>query len=94
MQELGSFEADGHAQVGRRAAEVADWLVTVGPRARGIAEAARSEGMPMGALDVVDRDEQAIQRLRAGLREGDVILVKGSRSMQLDRVVDAIRAAA
>ena len=46
MVELGDFEAAGHEQVGRRAAEVVDLLVTRGNRARRIAEAAREAGLP------------------------------------------------
>lgn len=92
MLELGSFEQEGHAIVGRRAAEVADWLLALGPRARGIAAAARASGMLPEAVEWLSRDDEAIERLRAGLREGDIVLVKGSRSMRLDRVVEAIRA--
>jgi UDP-N-acetylmuramoyl-tripeptide--D-alanyl-D-alanine ligase len=91
MLELGSYESEGHAVVGRRAAEVADWLVTVGPRARGIAEAARLHGVRAEALAILASEDEASQLLRTGLREGDVVLVKGSRSMRLDRVVSAIR---
>jgi UDP-N-acetylmuramoyl-tripeptide--D-alanyl-D-alanine ligase len=94
MLELGSFESEGHALVGQRAAEVADWLLTVGHRAQGIADSARLHGMRAEALEALDQDVQAIDRLREGLREGDVVLVKASRSMQLDRVVNAIRASA
>jgi UDP-N-acetylmuramoyl-tripeptide--D-alanyl-D-alanine ligase len=91
MLELGSYETEGHRLVGRRAAEVADWLLTVGPRAREIAATARAQGMSPETIETFDRDEDAAGRLTAGLQPGDVVLVKGSRSMHLDRVVDAIR---
>jgi UDP-N-acetylmuramoyl-tripeptide--D-alanyl-D-alanine ligase len=94
MLELGSYESEGHALVGRRAGEVAHWLLTIGPRARGIGDAARVHGMDPARLDVLERDDQAIERLCHGLRRGDVVLVKGSRSMHLDRIVSAIRAPA
>ncbi len=91
MLELGSYETEGHQVVGRRAAEVADWLITIGPRAREIASTARSLGMRPEAVEAYDRGDQAVERLVAALRPGDVVLVKGSRSMHLDRVVNAIR---
>ena len=91
MLELGSYEAEGHQTVGRRAAEVADWLITVGPRAREIAETARKNGMLPSAIVVCDQDDEAAARLASTLQPGDTVLVKGSRSMHLDRVVDAIR---
>ena len=94
MLELGSFEGEGHRIVGRRAAGVADWLITVGARARTIAEEARTAGMHADAVESFDRNREVIHRLERGLRPGDFVLVKGSHSVELDEVVDAIRVAA
>ncbi len=91
MLELGSYETEGHRLIGQRAAEVADWLVTVGPRSRETAATALAAGMSSDAVETFDRDDQAACRLKAGLARGDVVLVKGSRSMHLDRIVEAIR---
>jgi len=91
MLELGSYEIEGHRLVGRRAAEVVDWLLTVGPRAREIATTARAQNVLPTAIETFDRDDQAASRLTVGLQPGDVVLVKGSHSMHLDRVVNAIR---
>lgn len=94
MLELGSFEVEGHRQVGQRAASVVDWLLTVGERARIIADEARASGLGDTSIESFDRNSAAVERLRRGLRRGDFVLVKGSHGMQLDEVVDAIRAAA
>ncbi len=91
MLELGSYELEGHQQVGRRAAEAADWLLTVGPRAREIAATARAHGMDATAIETFADHEEAARRLEAALQPGDVVLVKGSHSMHLDRVVASIR---
>jgi UDP-N-acetylmuramoyl-tripeptide--D-alanyl-D-alanine ligase len=94
MLELGSYEAEGHRLVGRRAAITAQWLLTVGRRARIIAAEARAAGMREAAVESYETRDEVVARLRAGLRPGDFVLVKGSRGMQLDEVVAAIRTAA
>jgi UDP-N-acetylmuramoyl-tripeptide--D-alanyl-D-alanine ligase len=94
MLELGSFELEGHRMVGQRAADVVDWLITVGRRARIIAEEARSAGLAERSVDSFDSNSAAVERLRQGLQRGDFVLVKGSHGMQLDEVVHAIRAVA
>src|SRR5574341_1363585 len=85
MLELGDLEAEGHRLVGRRAADVADHLVTIGRRAEIIADEARASGLaPTEIVKLADR-ESATAYLRQDLREGDVGLVKGSHGMRLDR---------
>ncbi|MEA2641680.1 MAG: UDP-N-acetylmuramoyl-tripeptide--D-alanyl-D-alanine ligase [Chloroflexota bacterium] len=94
MLELGSYELEGHQIVGRRAAAVCDWLITVGPRARTIAEEAIASGMRPSAVEHFDLNEEVIARLETALRPGDFVLFKGSHSMRLDNIVSAIRVAA
>jgi UDP-N-acetylmuramoyl-tripeptide--D-alanyl-D-alanine ligase len=90
MLELGPAERSGHRQVGRRSREVADILVTVGERARLIAAEASMAGLPAGQVRSVARAEEAIPILEELLQPGDVILVKGSRAVQLERVISAL----
>ncbi len=90
MLELGIYEQQGHEKVGVRAAEVADTLITVGERARMIAEAARKAGLPAEKILVTDGVEQATDLLRGMLREGDVALVKGSHGLRMDRIAAAL----
>jgi len=90
MLELGSYEETGHRLVGRRAREVADLLVTVGVRARLIADEAREAGLPADAVVELDDSEQALAFLRLNIRRGDVVLLKGSRGVKLDRIVPAL----
>jgi len=94
MLELGPYEHEGHWKVGLRAAEVAALLVTVGERARSIAEAARQAGMRPAEVHEVPTAEAAVNLLRDLLRPDDVVLIKGSRGMQMDRIVSALEAAA
>ena len=92
MLELGSEEEKGHRLVGARAAETSDILITVGPRARWIAEEARSLGMAAEAIHAADSAERAIVIAREIIQPGDYILIKGSRSMRMDEIVSRLTA--
>jgi UDP-N-acetylmuramoyl-tripeptide--D-alanyl-D-alanine ligase len=94
MLELGPATQAGHGEVGRRAAGLVDALVTVGDGASGIAEGAAAAGMHAAALHRTADREAAIDLLLSELRPGDSVLVKASRGAELDRIVDALVAAA
>jgi UDP-N-acetylmuramoyl-tripeptide--D-alanyl-D-alanine ligase len=90
MLELGIYEKEGHEMVGVRAAQVADLLVTVGERAQIIASAALQADFPHDALVVLPDVPQVIDFLKDRLQKGDVVLVKGSHGMRMDRIVTAL----
>ena len=91
MGELGKHAEEGHARVGRVAAELGlDLLVGVGAEPGLAVEAARKAGL-RGVLSVEDV-EGALGHLRDWLREGDHVLVKGSRSARMERVVEGLLA--
>jgi len=90
MYELGTFEESGHRLVGARAAEVVDQLVTVGPRARWIADEARRAGLAERFINAYEENNEAIDYLRANVSTDDIILVKGSRGMHMEDVVSAL----
>ncbi len=91
MLELGPDEERLHREIGAFAAERADALVAVGERGRWIAEAARAAGAP--SVHRADDAEQAAsvldERLAPGV--GDVVLLKASRGVELDRTVALLR---
>jgi UDP-N-acetylmuramoyl-tripeptide--D-alanyl-D-alanine ligase len=87
MRELGQYSADLHRQVGREAAALSDVLVTVGEEARLIAEGARQAGMDEHRLFATTDPGEAIAFLRPRLKAGDHLLVKGSRAMGLETIV-------
>lgn len=90
MYELGPFELEGHWQVGRRAAEAVDKLVAVGEKGRFIGE----EAMRCGLADVsfaADTSEAA-GLLAPELSASDYVLVKGSRGMRMEDIVERIKA--
>lgn len=92
MLELGALSVGEHARIGGIAASSADILVTVGVRARGIAEGARSAGMPSDAVFECDTNAGAAAALLTQIAEGDVVLVKGSQAMRMERVVKSLMA--
>jgi len=90
MLELGDYEREGHEKVGMRAIEVVDVLVTVGPRGRIIGETALRWGMPPDQVHILEDNEAVIRLLKDLVRPGDVILVKGSRAMRMEEIVNAL----
>jgi UDP-N-acetylmuramoyl-tripeptide--D-alanyl-D-alanine ligase len=90
MLELGSHEVSGHQRVARRAVDVVWTLVTVGERGRLIAEHARSLGMPAARVLEMADNEAAIAYLSRVLQAGDKVLVKGSRGMAMEQIVQAL----
>lgn len=91
MAELGDHEVSGHAEVGRLAAELGvDRIIAVAGHTRPILDgAAEVTGWTGEAVLAADQAE-AVEALLAGLRPGDVVLVKGSR-YRTWAVADALR---
>jgi UDP-N-acetylmuramoyl-tripeptide--D-alanyl-D-alanine ligase len=91
MLELGEASDEGHRVVGEAAAQTLDWLVVVGDGAAGIAEGAVAAGMEPARVIRVRDAETALESVVPRLRDDDVVLVKASRGIGLDRVVDGLR---
>ena len=89
MLELGAHSQTAHLEIGKLAAQAGiALLVAVGPHARGIAEGAVAAGMAaQRVLPVVDAT-QAAGVLRWLLRDGDFVLLKGSRGMHLEKILE------
>jgi UDP-N-acetylmuramoyl-tripeptide--D-alanyl-D-alanine ligase len=86
MLELGRVEGALHREAGKRAAAAGvELLMTVGPLSRSAAETARRAGVP--EVHHHTTSEQAAESLAEFLKDGDLIVVKGSRAMRMERVV-------
>jgi UDP-N-acetylmuramoyl-tripeptide--D-alanyl-D-alanine ligase len=92
MLELGDGHEQGHREVGEAAARTVDWLVVVGEGAAGIADGAEAAGLEGARITRVPDAESALDVLSPRLRDGDVVLLKASRGIGLDRVVDGLQA--
>ncbi len=90
MLELGQYEYQGHEMVGVRAAQVVDFLITIGDRAHTIAELALASGLSNEQVVELDGAAEAIEYLQLHLTAGDIALVKGSRGMRMDQIVSAL----
>ncbi len=90
MLELGTEEVHSHQLIGRRAADVVDLLLAVGPRAMIMAEEAKKVGMPASSVLWVEEATDAVPILEQMIEEGDMVLVKGSYGVRMDRIVAAI----
>jgi UDP-N-acetylmuramoyl-tripeptide--D-alanyl-D-alanine ligase len=76
--------------VGLRAARVADVLLTLGPRGRMIAEAARKSGMERASIHEFNEAEPIVAWLEKNLTGNDAVLIKGSHGLRMDRIVAAL----
>ncbi len=94
MLELGERSAELHAEVGRAAATAGVDLVLAvgGAPARALADAAVAAGMAAASVRYFTTSDAAADAAAALVRRGDLVLVKGSRGVKTDRVVDRLRA--
>ncbi len=92
MLELGRKSVEEHRKVGAHAAGTTDILLTVGFRARDIAQGALDQGMPDKNILQFEDAGKAANELQNIIKAGDCVLVKGSQSVRMERVVEGIMA--
>lgn len=91
MLDLGRHAEQAHRTVGEEVVESADVVIAVGVRAQFIAENARKKGMKRrSSIMTFSTSAQAGAYAKTILKEGDIILVKGSQDMRMERVVEQI----
>ena len=88
MLELGPCSKDAHYEVGRLAADHADWLLAYGPDAANMCQGALDAGMPRDKVIHFDDRQQLADQLRQICRPGDVLLFKGSRGMHMELAME------
>jgi UDP-N-acetylmuramoyl-tripeptide--D-alanyl-D-alanine ligase len=88
MRELGSATAEGNLAVGERAAGRCNLLFAIGEEARDIGKAASAAGLK--DVRFLLSLEDASEALHRELRSGDHVLIKGSRAVGLESVVQAL----
>jgi UDP-N-acetylmuramoyl-tripeptide--D-alanyl-D-alanine ligase len=90
MLELGPVEEQSHRLVGRRAKDAAEVIVAVGDLGQIIGEEALHAGMASDRVFMARDAAEAVELLEEIIQSNDVVLVKGSRGIQLERVVAAL----
>jgi len=92
MLELGRYSQEAHERVGKHAAETADCLITIGPRARSMASAAISNGMHEESVLSFETSQEAAPQIAARIGAGDAVLVKGSQSIRTEKICEVLLA--
>ena len=93
MGELGDASEKAHRQVGQLAAELGiDRLFLLGEKSRWVAEEALAGGMEAGNVQLENELEKIAESVRELVQTGDWVLVKGSRAMQMERLVNILAA--
>ena len=95
MRELGPKAEEFHRQVGYEIAALEPaYLLAVGPNARWYVDGAVAAGLPVSATAVAETVGEAMPLLRQALRPGDVVLIKGSRTIEMEHLVASLTHAA
>ena len=93
MLELGSETIDTHREIGHKVAELGiDFLITVGEASKHTAAAAREAGLSDNQIASFSDSESAGKFLQEKLRTGDVVLIKGSQGMRMEKIVKEVMA--
>jgi UDP-N-acetylmuramoyl-tripeptide--D-alanyl-D-alanine ligase len=91
MLELGNFSKEAHEQLGEKVSKLSiDFLLTLGEEAPIVVASAIRHGLPMERAKVVESHSEAISILRQMIQTGDWILVKGSRRMAMEKIVEGL----
>ncbi len=90
MLEIGKYTIEAHEAIGEAAAKIADIIITVGPRAKFIAEGAKKSGYNANCIFSFNTADEAKIHLQNILQEKDIVLIKGSQSMRMEKVVEEV----
>ena len=93
MAELGSHTVDGHREVGRAVVQFRfDILITVGEKARDIGRGAQEAGLSPDKIFNFSSADEAKRFIQSRIGQGDMVLVKGSQSIRMEKIVKEIMA--
>jgi UDP-N-acetylmuramoyl-tripeptide--D-alanyl-D-alanine ligase len=87
MLEIGKYTEEAHRSIGDKAKNIADFIITVGERARFIYQEALENNFSQDNLKHFETSKEAGEFLDKIIETGDVVLVKGSRAMRMERTV-------
>lgn len=93
MLELGDLSERSHQSIGGYAAAVSDMIIAVGNYAHHYQQGAKKAGFPNNSIKIYSSVELLIEDIHRYIKKQDLVLVKASRALQLERVVEAVREA-
>jgi len=88
---IGKYTIEAHEAIGERVTKNCDLLFTVGERAKFIAQGATQKGMPIEKIFQFDTIDEGKLKLQEEIKEGDLILVDGSKEMEMGKIVKEIK---
>jgi UDP-N-acetylmuramoyl-tripeptide--D-alanyl-D-alanine ligase len=91
MLEIGKYSIFAHENIGKIAGKVCDLLITIGPRAKFIAEGAKSNGLKQKNILSFNTVDEAKEELIKLIKPGDLVLLKASHAMGLHQLVDYLK---
>ena len=92
MMELGDATINAHREAGQKVAEAgACSFFAMGEHAREMTNSAQIAGMPANRLKVMETHDEMVKEIADTMREGDLIFLKGSRKMRLEKVAEGLR---
>lgn len=92
MRELGTTSAKLHREAGRTAARRVDWIFGVAGDAAELVQGAVAAGHDAAHARFFEDAERAAEFLAAFVEKGDLVLVKGSRGVKMERIVEELKA--
>ena len=90
MLELGKHTEEAHKNIGKIASENSDVLVVVGPRAQAMKVGALEMGTKAENILEFKDSREAAEAMKTFVKKGDLVLIKGSQSMRMERVTEAL----
>ncbi len=94
MLELGLESSQKHREIGKIIGQLGlDMIYTIGPQSQLLAQAALATGIDLGKIHIFNTGEEQllIKQLKANMQHGDVVLVKASRGLHLEKVVASLQ---
>ncbi|MBI5306704.1 UDP-N-acetylmuramoyl-tripeptide--D-alanyl-D-alanine ligase [Candidatus Wolfebacteria bacterium] len=91
MLELGDFFKKAHKDIGKLAATAVDFLVAVGEGGKIIADSAKANGLAENKIIIFENADMVADKIGDIIEKGDIILIKASRGIRLDKIVEKIK---
>ena len=90
MLELGDFSVEQHRAIGQIVGSAADMFIAVGVRMLGAAQGALSAQARCTRVESFKNSSDALRILKDNIEEGDLVFIKGSQGMRMERVVENV----
>jgi len=88
---IGKYTIEAHETIGEKIAKNTDLLFTLGSRAKFIAQGAQKRGLPLEKIFQFETVEEGKLKLKEEIKEGDLVLIDGSKEMKMGELVREIK---